>query len=91
LIPELLLEVSPGLNREDASVRFLVKKVLGPLGSLSTLAEGKGLEDFLLIAAELFWSQMQIQHARVKECSTGTTFTGEVWGRGEFWPCLLFR
>jgi len=22
---------------------------------------------------------------------TGTLFAGEVWGRGEFWPCLLFR
>ena len=54
MIPELLLKVSPGLNREDANVYFLAKKVLGPLGSLSTLEEGKGPEDFLLIAAELF-------------------------------------
>ena len=88
---ELLLKVSPGLNWEDASVRFLVKEVLRPLRSPSTLEEGKGPEDFLLIAAKLLRSQVQIQHAGVKESSTGTLFTREVWGRGEFWSCLLFR
>jgi len=56
LTPELLLEVSPGLNGEDTSVRFLAKEVLRPLRSLSTLEEGKGPEDFLLITAELLWS-----------------------------------
>jgi len=50
---ELLLKVSPGLNGEDASVHFLTKEVLGPLGSLSSLEEGEGPEDFLLVAAKL--------------------------------------
>jgi len=53
---ELLLEVGLGLNKEDASVCFLAKEVLRPLGSLSTLEEGESPEDFLLIAAELLWS-----------------------------------
>jgi len=56
LTPELLLKVGPGLNREDTSVRFLTKEVFGPLGSPSTLEEGEGPEDFLLITAELLWS-----------------------------------
>jgi len=56
LTPELLLKVSPGLNGEDASVRFLMKEVLGPLSSPSTLEEDEGPEDFLLIAAELLQS-----------------------------------
>jgi len=50
---ELLLKVSPGLNGEDASVCFLTKEVLRPLGSPSSLEEGEGPEDFLLIATEL--------------------------------------
>jgi len=53
--------------------------------------EGEGPEDFLLIAAELLWGQVQIEGAGVEEGLTGTLFTREVWGRGEFWPCLLFR
>jgi len=91
LILELLLEVSPGLNEEDASVHFLAKEVLGLLGSPSTLKESEGPEDFLLIAAKLLQSQAQIQHTGVKEGSTETLFTGEVWGRWEFWSYLLFR
>jgi len=53
---ELLLKVGPELNGEDASVRFLTKEVLGPLGSPSTLEEDKGPEDFLLVVAELLQS-----------------------------------
>jgi len=60
LTPESLLEVSPGLNWEDTSVCFLAKKVLRPLHSPSTLKEDEGPEDFLLVTAELLWSQAQI-------------------------------
>jgi len=48
-----LFEVSPGLNRKNASVCLLVKEVLGLPYSLSILEKDKNLEDFLLIAAEL--------------------------------------
>jgi len=86
LTPKLLFEVDPGLNWKNASVRLLVKEVLGPLHSTSILEEGEGPEDFFLITGELIWGQAQIQRAGVKEGSSG-----EVGRRGEFWPCLLFR
>jgi len=57
LTPELLFEVGPGLDGKDASVRFLAKEVLGPLRGLSIFEKGEGPQDFLLIAAELFWGQ----------------------------------
>jgi len=57
---ELLLEVGPGLNWEDASVCFLAKEVLGPLCSLFILEESEGPEDFLLVAAKILWDQVQI-------------------------------
>jgi len=87
---ELLFEVGPGSNWEDASVRFLAKKVLGPLRSTSILEEGKGPEDFFLVAGELLWGQAQIQRAGVEEGLSGTPFTREVWRRRKFWSHLLF-
>jgi len=78
LTPELLFEVSLGLNWEDASVCLLAKEVLGPLCSMSILEEGKGLEDFFLIAGELLQGQVQIQCAGVEEGLSGTLFTREV-------------
>jgi len=91
LTPELLFEVGPGLNGKNTSVYLLAKEVLGPPHTLSILEKGEGPEDFFLIIAELFWGQAQIKHIRVEEDSTRILFTREVWGRGEFWPCLLFR
>jgi len=57
LAPELLFEVGPGLDGKDAGVRFLAKEVLGPPRGASVFEEGKGPQDFLLVAAELFWGQ----------------------------------
>jgi len=91
LTPELLFEVGPGSNRKDASVCLLVKEVLRPPRGSSIFEEGEGLEDFLLVAADLLWGQAQIEDARVEEGPTKTLFTREVWGREEFWPCSLFR
>jgi len=90
LTPELLFEVDPGLNWKNASVRLLVKEVLGPLRSASVLEEGEGPKDFFFITDELLWGQMQIQSAGVEEGSSGAPFAGEVWRRGEFWSRLLF-
>jgi len=87
---ELLFEVGPGSNWENASVHLLAKEVLGPLHGISILEEGKGPEDFFLVAGELLWGQAQIQHAGVEEGLSGTPFTREVWRRREFWPHLLF-
>jgi len=86
-----LFKVGPGSNWEDASIHLLVKKVLGPLCSTSILEEGKGPEDFFLIAGKLLWGQVQIQCAGIKEGLFRTLFAREVWGREEFWPCSLFR
>jgi len=57
LTPELLFEVGPGLDGKDAGVRFLAKEVLGPLRGSSIFEKGKGPQDFLLVAAELFQGQ----------------------------------
>jgi len=53
--PELLLKVSPGLNREDASVRFLAKHIFRPLGGTTTSEECESPKDLLLLIVELLW------------------------------------
>jgi len=57
LTPELLFEVSPGLDRKNTGVHLLAKEVLGPPCGTSVFEKGKGPKDFLLIAAELLQSQ----------------------------------
>jgi len=52
---ELLFEVPPGLDGEDAGVRFLMEHVLGPLGGMTTFEKREGPEDFLLFVVELLW------------------------------------
>jgi len=79
------------LNGKNASVHFLAKEVFGPPHGPSILEKSESLEDFFLVATELFWGQVQIQHKGVEESLTGTLFTEEVWGREEFQPCSLFR
>jgi len=91
LTPKLLFEVDPGLNWKNAGVCLLAKEVLRPLRSTFIFEEDEGPEDFFLIAGELIRGQAQIQHAGVEEGSSGAPFAGEVGGRGEFWPCSLFR
>jgi len=60
LTPELLFKVGPGLDGKNASVCLLAKEVLGLPCSWSILEKSEGPKDFLLIAAELLWGQMQI-------------------------------
>jgi len=50
---ELLFEVPPGLDGENASVHFLTEHVLGPLGGVTTFEKCEGPEDFLLFIVEL--------------------------------------
>jgi len=50
---ELLFEVPLGLDRENASIYFLMEYVLRPLGSVTTFKEHEGPEDFLLFIMEL--------------------------------------
>jgi len=51
--PKLLFEVPPGLDGEDAGVRFLMEHVLRPLGGATTFEKYEGPEDFLLFIVEL--------------------------------------
>jgi len=51
--PELLFKFSPGLDGENASVRFLTKYVFGPLGSTTFLEEREGPENPFLFVLEL--------------------------------------
>jgi len=55
---ELLFKVGPRLDRKNAGVYLLVKEVLGPPHGTSVFEKGKCPKDFLLIAAELLWSQV---------------------------------
>jgi len=81
---ELLLKVSLGLDREDASVCFLAKHVFGPLGSTITFEECESPEDLLLLIVELLRGQTDVQGAGVQERTAVVMFSAEVQGRGEF-------
>jgi len=54
---EVSFEVGPRLDRKNAGVRLLAKEVLGPPRSMSVFEKGECPKDFLLLAAELLWSQ----------------------------------
>jgi len=54
---EVSFEVGPRLDRKNAGVRLLAKEVLGPPRSMSVFEKGECPKDFLLVAAELLWSQ----------------------------------
>jgi len=51
--PELLFKFSPGLDGENANVRFLAKYVFGPLGGATSLEEREGPENPFLFVLEL--------------------------------------
>jgi len=50
---ELLFKFSPGLDGENASIRFLVKYVFGSLGGATSLEEREGPENPFLFVLEL--------------------------------------
>jgi len=66
------------LDWENAGICLLAKEILGLLCSMSILKEGKGPEDFFLVAGELLRGQAQIEHTGVEEGSSGALFAGEV-------------
>ena len=51
--PELLFKVSPGLDGENTSVRFLMEHVFGPLGSMTSFEECESPENPFLFVVEL--------------------------------------
>jgi len=54
---ELLFKVGPKLDRKNTGVCLLAKEVLRPPHGISVFEKGECPKDFLLIAAELLWSQ----------------------------------
>jgi len=53
--PELLFQVSPGLDGENASVCFLMEYVFRPLGSMISFEERESPENPFLFIMELLW------------------------------------
>jgi len=53
--PELLFKVSPGLDGENASVRFLTEYVFRPLGGTTSFEERESPENPFLFIMELLW------------------------------------
>jgi len=51
--PEFLLKISPGLDRENTSVYFLMKHVFGPLGSTTSFEERESPENPFFFIVEL--------------------------------------
>jgi len=84
---ELLFEVSPGLDGEDASVCFLTEHVLGSLGGATTFEKREGPEDFLLFIVELLQGQVDVEKAEVQKRMAIVTFFTEVWRTGELGMC----
>ena len=64
------------------------KRFLDYLVALPSLKKVRVQRIFSLVATELLQGQVQIQYTGVEESSTGTSFTREVWERGEFQPGL---
>jgi len=53
--PELLFQVSPGLDGENASICFLMEYVFRPLGSMISFEERESPENPFLFIMELLW------------------------------------
>jgi len=88
--PELLFKVPPGLDRENAGVRFLTEHVFKPLGSTTTFEECEGPEDFLLFVVELLWGQANVERAGVQKCMAVVTFSTQVQRTGELGTYLSY-
>jgi len=81
--PELLLKISPGLDRENASVCFLTKYIFGPLGSTTSFEKRESPENPFFFVMELLRGQVDVEEAGVQECMAVVTFSTEVWGTRE--------
>jgi len=86
--PELLLEVSLGLDGKNTSVHFLTEHISRLLGSMTIFEECESLENSLLFVVELLQGQTDIKGAGVQECVTIVTFSTEVQRTGELEMCL---
>jgi len=78
---KLLFEVSPGLDREFASICFVSKDVLGPLGYLTSFEEHESPKYFFLFTTKLLWNQMYVKSTGVEKGLTSTLVSVKVWRR----------
>jgi len=85
---ELLFKVSPCLDGENASIRFLTEHVFGPLGGTTAFEEGEGPENSLLFVMELLRGQADVEGAGVQKCTAVVMFSTEVQRIGELRACL---
>jgi len=88
---ELLLKISPGLDRENPSVRFLTKYIFGPLGGMTSFEERKSPENPFFIIIELFQGQVDIEGAGVQKYTAVVTFSAEVQRTRELGTCSSRR
>ena len=86
--PELLLKISPGLDRENASICFLTKHIFGPLGGMTSFKERESPENPFFFVMELLQGQADVERAGVQKCAAVVTFSAEVWRTGELGTCL---
>ena len=84
---ELLLKISLGLDRENASVCFLMKYIFGPLGGTTSFEEHKSPENPFFFVVELLWGQVDVEGAGVQECMAIVTFSAEVQRKEELGTC----
>jgi len=89
--PELLLKISPGLDRENASVCFLMKYIFGPLGSTASFEEHESPENPFFFVVELLRGQADVEGAGVQKCAAVVTFSPEVQGTRELGTCSFRR
>ena len=75
--PELLLKISSGLDRKNASVHFLTKHIFRPLGSMTSFEECKSPENPFFVV-ELLRGQTDVEEAGVQKCMAVVTFSAEV-------------
>jgi len=87
LKPELLLKISPGLDRENASICFLMKHIFRPLGGTTSFEEHESPENPFFFIVELFWGQVDVERAGVQKCTAIVTFSAEVQRTRELGTC----
>ena len=85
--PELLLKISSGLDRENASVRFLMKHIFGLLGGMTSFEEHESLENPFFFVMELLRGQADVERAGVQKCMAVVMFSTEVWRTRELGTC----
>jgi len=88
---ELLLKISPGLDRKNTSVCFLTKHVFRSLGGMTSFEECESLENPFFFIVELLQGQVDIERAGVQKCMAVVTFSTKVWRTKELGTCSSYH